>query len=269
MPFERHRVEISDGCEVQVASVGRGEPVVFLHSEGFFGCIWAPIVQRLGNTRAILIDFPGHGCSDTLDLSEGDLRATVTDVVQRALDAVEVSSAAWVGSGWGGQCALWAALDLPDRVGKLVLAGNPAAALPGSRPKFGLSRLGTGTPEWLARRRLRKAIGGAAFDSLSELQIKLYLTARRRSEWGQAAKALRNRLERERPGLSLGADDLGRIAVPTLIYWGYNEPSASPSVAQETVEAMPDAELQMAPGGPMPHLDDPYRFSEILETFLS
>jgi pimeloyl-ACP methyl ester carboxylesterase len=61
---------------------------------------------------------------------------------------------------------------------------------------------------------------------------------------------------------------LHRVVPPTLVIWGTDEPLGKPSVAKAAVERMPQARLQVLPGGHAPWLGDPAGTATIIEDFV-
>jgi pimeloyl-ACP methyl ester carboxylesterase len=102
----------------------RGIPVVFLHGSGASHLIWGAQLRALGDfARAIALDLPGHGRSD----SPGrDTMDAYRDVVLGVLDALGFARAVIVGHSLGGGIAQTLALSHPDRVAGLGLIGTGA-----------------------------------------------------------------------------------------------------------------------------------------------
>lgn len=123
--MKHHQVEIGEGLSLAVHEVGEGPPVVFLHGSGpgasgpsNFGANARALAAQ--GYRAILIDSLGYGQSSkpvdrdyTLEVMAG--------AALRALSAMGVERATFVGNSQGGAQAIWIALHHPERVHKLVL----------------------------------------------------------------------------------------------------------------------------------------------------
>lgn len=105
---------------------GEGSPVVLLHEGVVDSRIWDPVVPLLRERhRVVRYDQRGFGRSP---MPDGPY-SLVDDLVS-VLDAAQIDRAALVGCSRGGGIALTAALEHPDRVSALVLAGSD---LPGHR----------------------------------------------------------------------------------------------------------------------------------------
>jgi pimeloyl-ACP methyl ester carboxylesterase len=112
---------------------GTGNPVVLLHGFTSLGSSWERHgwVQTLVDHRlqAISLDARSHGSSDrvfepalcTTDVLAGD--------VIELLDRLRIESAALVGFSMGGGVAIRVALDAPERVERLVVAGVGDSAI--------------------------------------------------------------------------------------------------------------------------------------------
>ena len=99
---------------------GRGPALALIHGWAMHSGLFAPLVERLADRYTLhLVDLPGHGHAraDETPLQPG---ALATALVDRVPDAV------WLGWSLGGQFALRAALDHPERVrGLVMIASSP------------------------------------------------------------------------------------------------------------------------------------------------
>jgi len=136
---------------------GRGDapPVVFIHGAGARSAIWTMVMARVARFgRAIAIDLPGHGPSETegtaLDGSAGLTMARYRDAVGELCGALCLGSSVLVGHSMGALVALEAALAWPDKVRALILC----AAAPKMPVDPELGRLLRDDPEgatlWIA-----------------------------------------------------------------------------------------------------------------------
>ena len=107
------------GTPLRVATHGTGAPVVFLH--GLFGLNehWLGALRHFGHqircelVEIPLLDLPGDDCSI----------CGATALIVRFLDGVIGVPAVLLGNSFGGHVALRVALERPDLVSGLVLAG--------------------------------------------------------------------------------------------------------------------------------------------------
>ncbi len=126
MHVEHLRIPVGAGS-LHLERVGRGgAPFVLLHGFGTCAFLWrhvAPSLAANGHT-AIAVDLLGHGESDRPDDADYSLDAQA-DHVSRALAALRIPSAIFVGQGIGGIVALLIAANLRLRVDGIVLLSPP------------------------------------------------------------------------------------------------------------------------------------------------
>lgn len=270
----RRRVEVGAGNRVHILERGAGPPVVLLHGTGNPAGFLLPLLHELHGVRAIAPDLPGVGLSDPVDLPEGRYRETAVAWLDRLLDTLGLDAAALVGHSGGGLWALWYALAHPDRVRRLVLLGVPT--LPKTRCPLpirlaatpGLGRLLTrlAPPSPTSMLRFAGAMGEKATLARHPDLVDLLVAAARDPITDRAAKAefrvlispfallspsgFRRRA-RVRP------DELRRLAMPTLVLWGEQDPVGSIPVARAAAELIPQARLEVLPTGHGPWLGQP------------
>ena len=102
--------------DVRCLDIGEGPPVVLLHSLGFFGASWAPLIRTLGGMRIIAVDLPGYGLSGGVDYRSISIREHMVEALSRLLDELEIDRATFVGNSLGRMHALFLALDRPQCV---------------------------------------------------------------------------------------------------------------------------------------------------------
>ncbi len=71
------------------------------------------------------------------------------------------------------------------------------------------------------------------------------------------------------PAVALDADELRRLAVPTLMIWGERDPLGGAAVARSMAATIPDARLELLPAGHGPWLGHPERTAELVEAFVA
>ncbi|HEY0739704.1 MAG TPA: alpha/beta hydrolase [Herpetosiphonaceae bacterium] len=113
--------------EQQVAHyevIGRGQPVLFLHSWLGSWRTWMPTMETIGDRyRVIALDFWGFG-----DSAARSSATTIDDYVAQVisfLDALGMLPPHVIGHGLGGVVAIRAASKHPDRFGKVLVTGTP------------------------------------------------------------------------------------------------------------------------------------------------
>jgi pimeloyl-ACP methyl ester carboxylesterase len=121
---------LDDGHKVGVTVGGRGVPLVFLHGIALSGRAYVRLLSRLAGMgfMVVALDSAGHGVTPNLPRSAGDLGHRV-DLTLRALDALGVRKAVFMGHSMGGRMIIQLAADAPERVLAAVLL-NAAAGAP-------------------------------------------------------------------------------------------------------------------------------------------
>ncbi len=162
-------------CEVRARIDGKAEapPLVLLHSLGAGIAMWDPQVAGLGDRlRLVRYDARGHGGSPVPDgpYSLADLGGDLIAL----LDRLGLERASLCGVSLGGATALWAAINAPARVERLVVCFSAA--------RFGPAE------DWLARAALVRAEGAGA---VAEAVVGRWLTAPTLSSRPQLAARMR------------------------------------------------------------------------------
>ncbi len=108
---------------INVALIDEGsgdETLVLVHGLGTNAKAWNQNIAALAESfRVIALDLPGYGKSEKgYFIFSMDFHA---EVIAGVLDALNIEKAVLVGHSMGGQIAMTAALNYPDRVSKLVL----------------------------------------------------------------------------------------------------------------------------------------------------
>lgn len=122
-------LRLDDGHRVGVSIGGHGMPLVFLHGYGLNAQAYLRLLSRLGGLgfMVIALDAAGHGATPTVP-AESTLEGRV-DLTLRALDALGVDKAVFLGHSMGGRMIIDLAARAPERVLAAVLL-NAAAGAP-------------------------------------------------------------------------------------------------------------------------------------------
>ena len=103
---------------------GPGPPLFLLHGNAGSAAVWRKVIPRLAKPyRVIAHDRRGFGCSAKREDGDVSPQAYAAELA-RLLDALEVERAHIAGLSFGGMVAQCFALDFPDRLDGLVLAGT-------------------------------------------------------------------------------------------------------------------------------------------------
>lgn len=271
-PRERFLDLAKPAVRVRVQEVGKGSPLLFIHGGPNAGSTWAPLAARLGDFRCILLDRPGSGLSETFDYHVPSLRSLLVDMMVSVIDALELPKLDLIVSSFGGFLGLELARTHPERVRRMVQQGCPAFLPTMKLPLFmrlltisPVARLlGKQKPTVAASKNIFRQIGHGA--SLDANRIpKVFL------EWYTALQAYTDTMPNEADGIQrvmtwrgprqefiFNWEQLQQVTTPTAFFWGSEDIFGDVSTAQRVVETMPNATLEVLPGGGhLPWLDDP------------
>lgn len=206
----------SHGLEATVQDRGQGVPIVFLHGLVGLNEHWEGVVERVEHeVRCILFELPllslrGDDCS-----IQGVAKLTA-DFLRDYLD----EPAVLVGNSFGGHVALRVALEQPDLVRGLTLAGSS-----GLIEKSLVSDIQIRpSKEWL-----RRKIGELFHDQSLMREADLERAHRELTDRGGARAMVK--LSRSARRDHLG-DKITQIQVPTLLLWGREDIVTPPEAAE-------------------------------------
>ena len=257
---------------VRVLETGAGEPVVLLHGSGMSAPTWAPLLPHLQDRRVHAFDLPGFGLSDPYDYAGRSLRRHAVAQVGSMLDALELERATVVGTSLGAMWALCMALERPERVRAVVGLGIPAVSLAGMRgnPYFrmmttpGVRALVSRAPAPKTAKATRKASAGAmgrhAVGLLPDAYFELVRATMAMPGWRLAMSSHLNLAMasgRPRPENLLTDDELRSIRVPVRLILGDDDVYGGPKIGHRAAALMPDARVDVLPGGHAPFCDEP------------
>jgi pimeloyl-ACP methyl ester carboxylesterase len=284
-PATGRHIELASGRQAHVIEAGAGDPLVMVHPGGQSALLFLPLIARLTGLRAIAVDRPGFGLSDPIDFTRDSFRSDVVTWMSQVLDALGLEETALLGSSMGGTWSLWFALEHPERVRRLVLAGAvpmaPGARLPAPlRLMFGLmitpgvgsvlSRMVKPSPKSVIKMMSLFGEGETVVGYPEQIEAQVVAGS-------DPVVAQANRTEMRAVGTALGdvrrefrlqPDELARLSVPTLIVWGEHDPIGDPAVARALADAIPGARLELLPAAHMPWFAEPDRTGELVASFV-
>ena len=112
-----------DGLRLAHVDEGDGAPVVFWHGEPTWSFLWrkvAPPVLEAGH-RVVLPDLPGFGRSDKPIDEDWYSYDRHVDAAKRLVEDLDLRGATFVCHDWGGPIGLRVAVELAERVDRLVV----------------------------------------------------------------------------------------------------------------------------------------------------
>lgn len=211
-----------------VWDIGEGRPVVFLSGLVGLNKHWERVIARVSHRfRCVPLEVP------LLELEGADcgvhgVRVMIETFIEKWLG----EPAVFVGSSFGGHVALMLALDRPDLVSGLVLAGSsglaekPIVSETTKRDSF----------EWMQTKIAELFHDPESMDTSDVERAFRELTDRKK------ARAM-IKLSRSCRENHLGSE-LHRIQAPTLVLWGRQDIVTPPEAAKEFAEKIPGARLR-------------------------
>lgn len=240
-----------------VIEVGSGPPILFLHGLVGLNEHWIDVAKRASqHSRCVMLELPllqlrGEDCS-IAGVTELTIR-----FIEQHLRTNGGPAPLVVGNSFGGHVALRIALDRPDLVRGLVLAGSSGLIEKSMVREVQIRP----TREWLSekigelfhdRSKMREADLDRAFAELSNrvgarAMIKLSRSARR------------NHLGKK----------IGNITMPTLLIWGKQDIVTPPEAAEQFLKLIPDSRIVwLEPCGHAPMMECPDPFANALVDFI-
>jgi 3-oxoadipate enol-lactonase len=245
----------------EVQGAAEAPALLLLHSLGVDLGMWDPqMPDFLQHYRVIRYDARGHGRSG-VGAAECSIETLALDAIA-VLDAAQIVKAHWCGLSLGGMTAMWAAAHRPGRVARLALCNTsaylPPAALWHSRME-------------LVRREGMRAIAPAV--------IERWFTAGFRSSQPEKVARIEGMLEATPPegyAAACGAiaemnqlSDIRRIAAPTLVICGAEDPATPLAHSVALCDAIADSRLVVLPAAHLSNVERPQDFSAAVGDFLS
>ena len=204
---------------------GDGPTLVLIGSLGSELSIWEPQLPALGGFRVVRVDLPGHGGSPVPDEP-----FAIADVGRAVLELVD-GRASLCGLSLGGLVATWIAAAAPERVARLVLACTRASFPPPEQWDERAALVRRDGTAAIAEAVLRRWFTAPADPAVVE-RARAMLLATPAEGYARCCEALRD--------ADLGPD-LPRIAAPTLVIAGAEDPTVTPADAAALADAIPGA----------------------------
>jgi pimeloyl-ACP methyl ester carboxylesterase len=257
--YEKRNITIpgaSGPVPATVIDVGSGPTFVFLHGLVGLNDHWEEVVKRFSaNARCVMLEIP------LLDLKGDDCSIQgVSTLTARFLDTYFANTGdlpvGIVGNSFGGHVALRMAIERPDLVRALVLAGASGLIEKSMVADVQIRP----SREWLSRK-----IGELFFDP----------KFMRESDLDRAHAALTSRsgaramvkLSRSARRNHLGSK-LAQIKAPTLLIWGREDIVTPPEAADGFKRSIPNSTLVWFDRcGHAPMIECPQRFADAMTAF--
>lgn len=274
------RFRDAGGWRTRSIEAGDGPPVIMMggltgHAEGFIRNV-LPLAGR--GLRVYAIDCLGHGLTARpVDVTYHT--PVFVDHLLRFLDALDAPRAHLVGQSLGGWVALWAALNHPDRVDRIVSVTGAGLLLDDAKSRKEsqrvhqrvgeVTRQATQTPTLeTVRTRLEWLMHDPASvtDELVQTRYRYYTLP----GTGEATA----KLVAEQPGEDnrkylLGEAELRQIQHETLVLWTDHNPTTPAEVGRRASEILPNGSFALiSDAGHWPMFEQPAEFNRIVGDFL-
>lgn len=250
-----HEISTAAGS-LRYYDVGTGPVVLFLHGSGpgvtgwrNFRGILPAFAERY---RCLILEFPGFGVTEDWG---GHPMITAQGATIPFLDALGIERVDIVGNSMGGGVGINAAINAPDRVGRLVTIGGIGTNVFSPGPSEGIRLLQEFTED-PTRQRLVDWLKSMVFDqslvtdTLIEERWALAtdpstLAAARRMYGKAAFAAMMGAMAAS--DMPLPWARMHKVAAPTLLTWGRDDRVSPLDMALIPMRTIPNAELHVFP----------------------
>ena len=261
-----------DGATLWYEEHGRGpETVVFAHGLLWSGRMFDAQVAGLADRfRCVTFDFRGQGQSE---VTEGGYDMdTLSDDAAALIEALGCAPCHFVGLSMGGFIGMRLAARRPELIRSLVLMETsaepePAENVPRYRMLGGIVRLLGTLGMRLVMPRVMRIMFGRTFleDPAREADRRLWRERGMANRPRGIVRALQGVIDRKPI-----ADELGKIAVPTLVMVGDEDVATVPAKAERIHAAIAGSRLVVIPGaGHTSSVEQPDVVNAALEGFLA
>ncbi len=265
----RQRIaEIGDRF-ISYVEEGTGEPVVLLHGIPSWGYLWHRLLPPLaGSHRVCIPDLIGFGYSDKRDCFDRSI-ARQAEAIDAWMEKVGIKRAAVIGHDVGGGVALRLATLFPGRVARLCLIDSVCydswpieAVLEFGHPDT-RRRLSAWTAILLMKQAMKTGFASSPSDDLLDGLLAPYVTETGKLSLVRNAIALNTNQTMEIIPL------LQRIAAPTLVLWGEEDPFLPIRYGERLAWDIPGARLiRIKQARHFVMIDRPHEVCEHLLDFL-
>lgn len=257
------RIELRGLADVPVmadiAESGRGDPVVFLHGLVGLNDHWENVVRGIDHgARSILLQLPLLELKDDDCSIHGATVLTLRFLEQHHNPARGQTPAVLVGNSFGGHVALKIAIERPELIRGLVLAGASGLIEKTIVSDVQLKP----SREWMARK-----IGELFFDKskMNPMDVDRAHAALTQRAGARAMIKLSKSARRNHLG-----EEIHRIMAPTLILWGRQDIVTPSEAAHEMKAKIKNSRLVWLDNcGHAPMIEAPEAFAAAMLDFLA
>ena len=256
--FPTKKMTLSNGQSIAYIDEGKGaETIIFIHGLGSYLPAWEKNIAELKSSyRTIALDLPGYGKSSKENVQVS--MDAYAKAVLELMDKLKIKQATLAGHSMGGQIAITAALQAPERVSKLILAA-PAGLETFTDQQKKLFKM-TVTPESVQKTTPDQTAANYKINfykmpAEAQQMIDDRLTIMKSEQFGAYSKAVAGSVAAmvDEPVY----EKLPQLQVPTLILFGENDalipnkyfnPNLTPkAVAEIGKTRIPNSQVVMIP----------------------
>jgi poly(3-hydroxyalkanoate) depolymerase len=253
-----------DNLRIRIAILGEGTPLLLIMGLGGHHGLWRPLQDRLSDFETVAFAVPGAGYSST---PRSPLRLRqLARVVIHVLDALGYQQVDLMGVSYGGALAQEVTRRAPDRIRRLVLAATAYGI--GSIPGNPLAMLKVVSPASHYSRALFTLQAPFVFGG--QFRHDRDLARRAWASWHARPPSLVGYLS-QLYGL-VGWSSLWwlhSITQPTLVLSGDDDPLVPPINGKILAARIPNAQLQIIPGGHFFLMERPDQVAHLVRDFLT
>ena len=247
----RYRYLDIDGTSSRLIEAGDPEApaLLMVHGIALTAEVWLRNIDALARDRRVVsVDLLGHGFTCPASGEQPDVPAKVRHLL-RIADVLELSRFAICASSYGALLAIQAYLAAADRISHLVINGSGssfnsesqfAAEISNPSAVFNADVTRLTPAMWRDRLAFNFFDPSLIPPELPMIAAHSYAQPWARACWDSTIAEMRD-LERFRRYRILHR--LEEIAVPTLVFWGKQDPGGTLAAASEAVARMPAARL--------------------------
>lgn len=264
------RVTLPTGASIRVLEAGApgGSPLLLVHGWAVTAYLWRHNILPLAAAghRVIAIDLPGHGLSDAPQEQGSYALEAFVRSLAALLDVLGIERTAIAAQSMGGKIAVRLALDVPQRVSRLVLFGPVGF---GAVPPWQvlaplLPDLPGGWPALVVSRRLVAFVQHRVYGKLGwfdERDVDEYWAP---SQFPDVVRA-QVRMLKEFDWAPWDPARLRRLDIPALVVFGTRDRTVRPVHTEPLVAALPQGRLEwIAEGGHVVMEEAPARINALM-----
>lgn len=283
--YEERFIDVQ-GLRTRYLEAGSGEPMLLIHG-GNFGryCLaddWGPVIEPLAETfRVLAIDKIGCGFTDN---PRTDADYVIGSVVQHGIDflaALGIDRAHLMGHSRGGYAATRIALERPELARSLVIVDSSTLMTPPNPQYDAWDKEAAALPDMHDQVRYLVTVNSFSGDHVDDAFVDVMARAASLPKSAEAVQKWTGGLGRQ-----FGADLVrrqqeaqamirsGGLRCPTLVTWGFNDPSATMErcgvpCMELVLSSVPSAEMHIFnEAGHYCYREQPAAFTDVVTGYL-